>query len=376
MPNSRVSAHIKNGKVIVKYKGDKIRELAREEAIKCGGQIAEVGKQIDGETSISRSEQDEEDDIDESEIPTDRSEPPEDSVRPVDRLSDTQQQAFFAELQDFVNSEREAERENNWERYTDLGIDEAILRSQISGPFVHLSKTKTEDGPSVYRYQMAVEEDEEEEISLRDDESLFEGNICILDVENGGKHFPIEVELFSVGDAILEFQPNWGRIDKQTPIETVLSRDSTEVWLDVLLNPVPFERRLSAIRQVKANHEKKKLLTAQRPVEFTVNTDALSDREMQLNDYQQMALIRADSADDAVCIHGPPGTGKTRTLTAYVLEAVSQGQSVLVTAHSNQAVDNLLVGDSTPDEPEEDTLHAIAEDPDENLSIARVGGNS
>ncbi|MEF8824767.1 MAG: AAA domain-containing protein [Halapricum sp.] len=93
-----------------------------------------------------------------------------------------------------------------------------------------------------------------------------------------------------------------------------------------------------------------------------------------MNEYQELALLWADAADDVLCIHGPPGTGKTRTLTAYVRHAVSRGQSVLVTAHSNQAVDNLLVGDSTLDEPEPDTLHSMAQE--EEISIARAGSHS
>jgi superfamily I DNA and/or RNA helicase len=102
----------------------------------------------------------------------------------------------------------------------------------------------------------------------------------------------------------------------------------------------------------------------------------LPESDIELNNYQRMALIWADSADDVVCIHGPPGTGKTRTLTAYVKYVVSEGKSVLVTAHSNQAVDNLLVGDSSVGSPEEGTLHAFAQSEDSDLSIARIGNNS
>lgn len=45
------------------------------------------------------------------------------------------------------------------------------------------------------------------------------------------------------------------------------------------------------------------------------------------------------------CIHGPPGTGKTRTLATIIREAVDDGKRVLACAHSNQAVDNLLATD-------------------------------
>lgn len=300
---------------------------------------------------------------------------PEDQDRPADRLSDAEQDAFFSELKDFVKSEREAERETNRENYREIGLREAINRNRVSGPFVRVSKTTGNDGRPAFRYQMAQDEDDDEDINLRRDEGLFEGNQCILDVENAGEHFPIEVELLSVGDTMLEFQPRWDTVDERKPVETRLNQE-TDVWLHELLNPVPFQRRLGAIKQVRADEKKRELLTGRRPVRFSVNKYAMPDGDIELNDYQRMALIWADGASDIVCIHGPPGTGKTRTLTAYVLEAVSQGQSVLVTAHSNQAVDNLLAGDSSIDDAEEDTLHAIAQDPEEDLSIARVGSNS
>ncbi|MGB0653275.1 MAG: AAA domain-containing protein [Thermoplasmatota archaeon] len=43
-------------------------------------------------------------------------------------------------------------------------------------------------------------------------------------------------------------------------------------------------------------------------------------------------------------IHGPPGTGKTHTLTHLAMALSRAGHSVLVTADSNAAVDNMVVG--------------------------------
>jgi len=60
-----------------------------------------------------------------------------------------------------------------------------------------------------------------------------------------------------------------------------------------------------------------------------------------LNPSQQEAVRHALAAEDIAIIHGPPGTGKTTTVTALIETAVSQKQRVLACAPSNLAVDNM-----------------------------------
>lgn len=62
---------------------------------------------------------------------------------------------------------------------------------------------------------------------------------------------------------------------------------------------------------------------------------------MKLNEKQQEAVEQALRAKDLCVVHGPPGTGKTHTVVAYVLAEVQRGNRVLVVAPSNVAVDNL-----------------------------------
>ncbi len=61
-----------------------------------------------------------------------------------------------------------------------------------------------------------------------------------------------------------------------------------------------------------------------------------------LNPSQHAAVEFALSADDVAIIHGPPGTGKTTSVVAFICEAVSRGENVIACAPSNTAVDNLL----------------------------------
>ncbi|CAD7937348.1 unnamed protein product [Amoebophrya sp. A25] len=62
----------------------------------------------------------------------------------------------------------------------------------------------------------------------------------------------------------------------------------------------------------------------------------------KLNEPQQEAVRNALRSQDLHIIHGPPGTGKTTTCVAFILECVFRGQRLLVSAPSNVAVDNLL----------------------------------
>ncbi len=61
-----------------------------------------------------------------------------------------------------------------------------------------------------------------------------------------------------------------------------------------------------------------------------------------LNDSQRAAVAFACAAKDIAVIHGPPGTGKTRTLVELIRQAVKLEQKVLVCAPSNLGVDNLF----------------------------------
>jgi len=70
------------------------------------------------------------------------------------------------------------------------------------------------------------------------------------------------------------------------------------------------------------------------PVTWTPLDDELDDR-------QRAAVDAALRSGDITLIHGPPGTGKTRTLVEVVRQRVARGERVLCAAPSNTAVDNL-----------------------------------
>lgn len=61
-----------------------------------------------------------------------------------------------------------------------------------------------------------------------------------------------------------------------------------------------------------------------------------------LDEDQLAAFRRALTVPDHLLVLGPPGTGKTRTITEIAVEAAHRRQRVLITSYTNRAVDNVL----------------------------------
>lgn len=305
------------------------------------------------------------------------------TIDPSDPLDGDEAAEFFDGLLDFVRSERDSEIVSNRSSYERHDAEDRLHRPEVTGAFERVggidrgaersgtSRSTDTRGPDDGTYRYRLPDVSPEHADLRGEHSLFAGNWCLADAQHSA--FPIPVRLSAVEDPHVSLQPQWERIDDPATVRDRLA-EGERLWLAPLLNPVPFDRRLGGIESVRADDRKHDLLTGNRPLRFSANRYNLPESAVDLNRHQHDALIWADGADDVVCLHGPPGTGKSRTLTAYVQCAVEKGQSVLVTAHSNQAVDNLLVGESTPAEPEAQTLHAFAQQGD--LSIARLGQHS
>lgn len=302
--------------------------------------------------------------------------PPE-NVVPVTTLTDTEVNEFFGEMRELVREEREADEERSRERYEELGFDTALNRGLMAGPFIPVG-TDLYENDRAYKFQLVTEEDADDdtEPNLRDDAGVFPENRYIVGAREHQSLTSIEMEAVYVGDTELWLRPVNKTLTSNSSLDNALTDVEATVWLHDLLNPLPYDRRLNAIREVESNRQKWQLLSGNRNVTFSSNKYAVPDSDIELNDSQEKALIWAEAANDCLCIHGPPGTGKTRTLTSYVREAVAQNERVLITAHSNQAVDNLLVGDSTVDEPEEDTIHAMVQDDSTDIIVARSGKNS
>lgn len=307
---------------------------------------------------------------------------PESRVEPVSTLTDAEQESHVQDLLDSVDAARDAELAANRQRHErDGGADGGVSgrRGTATGPFVSLGRAGPHDGVGRFHLQLAEEDRTSGSMDLVSDEDVYPESLFLLDCADDEAEFPLVVRTKRVQDAGVVVAADRSCAVPPERVEALLADGDREFWLTHLLNPVPFDRRRDALESVAANDWKRDLLTGNRPVRFAADELSVPSVDLPLNEYQERALKWADDAEVLLLVHGPPGTGKTRTLTAYALHAAWHGESVLVAAHSNQAVDNLLVGDSTLEEPESGTLHDFAtrdEADGESITIARVGHNS
>lgn len=137
---------------------------------------------------------------------------------------------------------------------------------------------------------------------------------------------------------------------KNDSIEVALDRwpDGKTFRLDLTADEVTRQRYLSAIETVRMSKgrlgQMREILTGERKPTFreTPADPQPLRSKIELNKVQEDCVRFATSANDFALIHGPPGTGKTTTVVAFICECVAEGEKVLACAPSNTAVDNML----------------------------------
>ena len=137
---------------------------------------------------------------------------------------------------------------------------------------------------------------------------------------------------------------------KNDSIEVALDRwpDGKCFRVDLTADEVTRQRYMSALETVRMSKgrlgQMREILMGEREPTFKempAQPQPLRSR-IELNEVQQDCVRFAASANDFALVHGPPGTGKTTTIVAFICECVADGEKVLACAPSNTAVDNLL----------------------------------
>lgn len=206
---------------------------------------------------------------------------------------------------------------------------------------------------------------------VQNEYGVFEGNTVLLVWESDtGEVTYLDGLVTTIDSSSITIDPAFGMID----FGGVDLGGVDECSLRVIAKGIAEKREYEAFESIAVNH--RDLLAGNREISFCSPLRIKFEPFLDLNTYQERAAVDALRTDDVFCIHGPPGTGKTRTLVTIVAHAVKQGQRVLVCAHSNQAVDNIVAGESTESEIDRASLHNVVEEFDYlDVSMARIGSS-
>jgi predicted DNA helicase len=182
------------------------------------------------------------------------------------------------------------------------------------------------------------------------------GNLYLIKF---GRKEPFKTEI-TVGDVVLVSRGNPLKSDLTGSVVEIGNKyiivsfsnnppfwvqNSKNIRIDLYLNEVTFKRMQESILKLHYSEGKlsilKSIILGNKQPKVPKNIK-LSFFDKNLNESQKEAVEKAVGSDDVFLIHGPPGTGKTRTLTEIIVQEVKLGKRVLATADSNTATDNLL----------------------------------
>ena len=116
-----------------------------------------------------------------------------------------------------------------------------------------------------------------------------------------------------------------------------------KVRIDLYANDITFRRMEDNLKHLslKGKNALEYILNERNPKKNR-DTPYISYIDESLNESQKSAIENALSCENFFLIHGPFGTGKTRTPVELISQETRQGHKVLATAESNAAVDNIL----------------------------------
>ena len=116
-----------------------------------------------------------------------------------------------------------------------------------------------------------------------------------------------------------------------------------KVRLDLYANDITFRRMEDNLKHLslKGKNALEYILNERNPKK-NKSIPYIDYIDKSLNESQKSAIENALSCENFYLIHGPFGTGKTRTLVELISQETRQNHKVLATAESNAAVDNIL----------------------------------
>ena len=127
--------------------------------------------------------------------------------------------------------------------------------------------------------------------------------------------------------------------DKRVPKWAIKKK----VRIDLYANDITFRRMEDNLKHLSLKgKDALEYMLNERDPKKNRKTPYINYIDESLNESQKYAIENSLSCENFYLIHGPFGTGKTRTLVELISQETRQNHKVLATAESNAAVDNIL----------------------------------
>lgn len=158
-----------------------------------------------------------------------------------------------------------------------------------------------------------------------------------------------DMVLISKGNPLVKNLPGTVTEKKSRTIFVAFDRQVSE-WvygsnlrMDLYVNDITFSRMENNLKMLsdKGRLAIKFMIHDSKPVKSSTSSRFTYDDD-SLNQFQQNAISQSLNSRNFFLIHGPFGTGKTKTLVELIAQEVKRKNKVLATAESNAAVDNLV----------------------------------
>lgn len=266
-------------------------------------------------------------------------------------MSDTNLESWIAKTQKLIKLDYEEELEQNRVQCEKYSL-KALEKSGFAIRKLVVTNTRIAFGRQLY--QLAVPEEKKEEINLTTF-GIGNGDIVIVTTqsETGSK---LSGVVLKMGRTNLEvaFDPSLRELEIFDQAEYFnlikIANDVTYRRLKATVDDMyKYSLKTYLIRMLFDNEPLLEPLTVLPPYEPYLAEEANVNEDdgivwfnQNLNESQREAISFALHQRHLAVIHGPPGTGKTTTLTEVILQLVTRRQKVFCFAPSNVAVDNIF----------------------------------
>ena len=237
---------------------------------------------------------------------------PSGAVSPANPVPPGERDAYFDRLAAFVAEEREAERRRNRERARRRTPRELAERGEAAIPELTGFSALADGGIECFV-------NEGSSVDVRDRYGVYEDDEVLLhappdtDPDDVPVEFPLELTVRRITDRTLDLTPRESTPNLDAVADFLDGADG--VGLSLLLNPTVHDREEAAVRSVRNDADRRATVVGAADASFAAERAVETERrDDQLDEAQTLAAAAGLYAEDVCCIHGPPGTGKTRVL--------------------------------------------------------------